>query len=237
MIKTVLDKYGELLAEEGQNLRPEVISVLISSLHSFLFRHKQQINVPELRTSTSFISKHLIDWYNRDGDWPRRTTYIEVMLFLNLSENDELVALIDRVQEYVANAPYDSYSKLNRLALETIVTSYPEHFRNSAIRELDILRLGKKYISSQEKVNLVTGLLDKIATIPQEQKESYYDAIFDLKCANDPNSITRFYEELLNIKSQAPDLVKKYVRSRGIFNAAQKKKLREQNIKAENPSS
>ena len=216
------------MAEEGLNLRPEVMKIITDRLFTYLNEHQDKIGDEANIESISFLSKHVIDWYNKDGDWNHRVGYIQIMRLLRKNEqNDQLAFLNDRIQEFTANAPYSSYQILDKVTLEWLITSFSSHFRVSAVRELPILDLGIRYVNPNEIGYLVSDLLDRVTSLATDQKEPYYDAIIKLKCANDPSLINRFYEELLIIKAQNIELPKKYAKSRvGVFNPAQKKMLK-----------
>lgn len=228
MIKLIFDKYLELMNfEDQQGSRTDRYQILTERLQKFLEKNKNTLEELVEQNSLNGMSVKLIEWYNKDGDWSRRSFYIKLMLILAfVDDNQQKVQMEDRIKEFASNAPFETFSLIEKKYLSQIIKNFPNNFKDSVLKDLRIFNIGKGYVPKEELVNYVSAMLDKISGLTDiDQKEGYIDATIELKVASDKGLIGRLFDELNNLKLTNPDLVKKYSRKK-FFDLAQRKTLK-----------
>lgn len=229
MINQAIEKYIELIKHENQQggVRFDQRALLITKLNEFLTKHVTTLHDVVGKQTIQELSNLLIEWYNNDGEWEHRSIYIQTINHLSkIGENPEATTLEDRIREYTENAPYESYLKIGENSLKDLVNKYTNEFISLGVRDLRVLNLGLQYLSQEQLPTLIAELLNKIASLPVDQKEPYLDIVGELRAGNDPNLTERFYQELISIKPSNPELAKKYNSKHKFLSKLQKNNLK-----------
>lgn len=227
-VNIVVGKLAELIQfESSQEVTDKRIS-LLKPLDVLTANYKAHLDNLEDKILIQQISANIRKWYSQDGNWDKRMVIANTIYNLkNINGNPVNAELESNIRDFVMNAPIEVYRKLGKKRLKQLVIEFPNEFRNASIRDLAILTLGLKDLDVKEVPSLVTNLLDKARSLPSSsEKKPYFDYIVKLKCAGDPSLVNQFHADLVTLKSNDPELLKKYARTRGIFNASQKLELK-----------
>ena len=229
-VEAVLGKLLGLFQFENSR-EPEQQRIQLAELtRKLISKLKPQINASEDNKEINEMSGILASWYTQNADWENRVHYAILAIELSTVDGNTSAPQLETIiKSFVNDAPSNVIQKLGRKNIEYFASKYPDEFRSSAIKDLQILELGIKGLPSDQLPSLVTNLLLKSRELQTaEEKKPYFDKIVQLKASNDINLIGQFHSELLAIKLLEPDFVKTYISAnRGkLFSAPQKRELK-----------